>query len=581
MTRLALPLSNLYCDLTDAKPREMVDLAIAFARVGSPGEDPFDLEGDLLDGQFRIEKFVGEGELSVVYRGIHEAMDAPVAIKCLALPETLDPKLLEPIAESFRESARAHYRLGQGHLHIARPLALGTTIAPRTGQQIPYMIREWLEGRSLAADFAERAHKKARPRTAAQAFELFDSAADAIAYAHAEGVWHHSLSPSNLFVAKSAKRDVLKVLDFGTARAIRDPSRAGLHLSSSHLAPEQIDRRMGEPSAATDVFVFALVLFEAVTGRPYFEAGAHPSSILELAESREPLRRRAPAVPRELESVLSRALAPKPRDRQANLRVFWDDVKRAVQRPLFALPAKTPPAVAPPPPAVAPPPPVLAPRPSPSSCTAKIAPPVAISLLDDADVEAEHEHDTVPAPPAPPMAEETVRASIPTPWERLRARTRDWSPVAAARIGAASAVGLVTIVVALTSVARTEPKALASTTELHAAHIVQDEAASLATDVRTLAPKPRGFDRAATRERLAETAADLGSCTKIGGPRGPGSIRIIILPNGTIMRLQIGPPYVGTSTGDCIAHRFVATPLPPFAGPPQALNYIFNTIPFE
>jgi eukaryotic-like serine/threonine-protein kinase len=585
----ALPLGALSRAQTDAKTTTMVDPAIAFAKVGSPGEDPFDLEGDLLDGQFRVETFVAEGELSIVYRGIHEAMNAPVAIKCLDLPDTLDATLLEPIAETFRESARAHYRLGQGHLHIVRPLALGTTIAPRTGKQIAYVVRDWLEGRSLAEDFADRTRKKMRPRTAAQALELLESAADAIAYAHAEGVWHHALSPSNLFLAKCGRREVLKVLDFGTARTLSDPSRAGLRVSSSHLAPEQIDRRIAQPSAAADVFAFALVLFEAVTGRPYFEPGAHPDSILRVAESRDPLRRRDPAVPRELESVLTRALAPKPRDRHANLRVLWDDLKRACQRPVFTMPAKTAPVVAPPPP----PPPVVSP-PSPSSITAEVAPPVAIALASE-DLEEEAapmEHDTVPAPPSygmdpiepPPPARTSVdelRAILRTQWQRIDERTRAWSPVVAARVGAVAAASVVALALAVTSVARSEPKALAATTTIDAAHVVYEQRAAFVNEERTLTRKRPGFDRAATRDRLAETAADLESCTKVGSPRGPGSIRIIILPNGTIMHLQIGPPYFGTSTGDCISRRFRETPLPAFSGPPQALNYIFNTIPFE
>src|SRR5262245_61393165 len=124
----------------------MGNLAIAFASVRSPGEDPFDLEGDLLDGHFRVDMLVGEGELSVLYRGLHEGMNASVAIKCLNLPQTLEPALVEPISESFREGARVHYRLSRGHLHIARTLALGTTLAPRTGQDISYVVREWLEG---------------------------------------------------------------------------------------------------------------------------------------------------------------------------------------------------------------------------------------------------------------------------------------------------------------------------------------------------------------------------------------------------------------------------------------------------
>lgn len=321
----------------------MVD-AIAFAKVGSPNEDPFDLEGDLLDTHIRVEKLVGEGDLTVVYRGFHEALNAPVAIKCLNLPETLAPELVEPIAESFREGVRVHYRLAQGHLHVVQPLAFGTTLAPRTGATIPYFVREWLDGQSLAADLAFRARTKTRPRSHAQAVELLETAADALAHAHAEGIAHHSLSPTNLFLTKVRDKDILKVLDFGMARnAELSHGDAGLRLLfSSYAAPEQLNRKIGAPCQSTDVFAFALVLFETMAGRPYFPAGTHPSEMLNAIESREPLARRAPglSVPKELETVLARALALAPKDRHPNLRAFWDDVRRATQRtaPLQAAP---------------------------------------------------------------------------------------------------------------------------------------------------------------------------------------------------------------------------------------------------
>ena len=98
------------------------------------GDDPFDLVGDVLDGQFRVDRFVGEGDLSVVYQGHHLGVDAPVAIKCLNLPATLDPALVRPLVESFRDASRLHYRLASGSLHIAQSIASGQTIAPRTGR---------------------------------------------------------------------------------------------------------------------------------------------------------------------------------------------------------------------------------------------------------------------------------------------------------------------------------------------------------------------------------------------------------------------------------------------------------------
>jgi serine/threonine-protein kinase len=669
----------------------MADLAIAFATVGSFGEDPFDLEGDLLDGQIRVDKLVGEGELSVVYRGQHEGVNAPVAIKCLNLPETLDRKLVEPISESFREGARVHYRLARGHLHIAQTLSLGTTVAPRTGEQIPYLVREWLDGRSLADDFAARARANTRPRTAAQAVEMLESAADAIAHAHAEGVCHHSLSPRNLFLAKSKRREVLKVLDFGMARDVAArPANAGLRLLSSHVAPEQLDRRLGAPGPATDVFAFALVLFEAVTGRPYFVPGAHVSELLRVAASREPLSRRTPGlvVPRELHSVLARALAPTPRERPANLRAFWDDVKRAVQHgsPLLraspilqaspqtrpsirpaslppqaypssrpaslptqahpsSRPASLPPQAYPssrpaslPPltveaPARPPPPPPLptaapvkahsAPPPEapiravvrttvPVAAPAEVAPPVTTSVgfestpalsidLDvsiDVDLDSELDRDTIPTPSifedeavwaARPMLERSVSVhgnalSAHTRGQRARA------PAATSRVSVLAGMALVILVLASAVLGRHAPNSASVATPTHdrrSVHTVVNETSMLVLPETTLRvvvpeePKPTAFNIAGTNRLLDKTAADLESCTVKGGPRGPGSVRLIIHPSGKIIRLQIGPPYSGTTTGECISTRFVATPIPAFLGSPQAVNYIFHTVPFR
>src|SRR5215472_6911673 len=119
-------------------------------------QDPFDLVGDVIDGIYRVDSFAGEGDLSVVYKGHHQGVDAPVAIKCLNLPATLDPALVKPLVESFVEGGRLHYRLARGNLNIAQSLASGTTLAPRTGEVVPYIVREWFDGCSLADFFAKR-----------------------------------------------------------------------------------------------------------------------------------------------------------------------------------------------------------------------------------------------------------------------------------------------------------------------------------------------------------------------------------------------------------------------------------------
>src|SRR5580658_3047589 len=138
--------------------------------------DPFDLTGDVLDGQFRVDSFAGEGDLSVVYKGYHLGVDAPVAIKCLNLPATLDPALVRPLVDGFKEASRVHYKLARGNLNIAQSIASGTTLAPRSGAVVPYMVREWFEGESLASNLSRRRKEALKARTVQEALALLETA---------------------------------------------------------------------------------------------------------------------------------------------------------------------------------------------------------------------------------------------------------------------------------------------------------------------------------------------------------------------------------------------------------------------
>ena len=82
--------------------------------------EPFGLTGQLIDGQFRVERAIGEGGFSVVYRGMHVGLNEPIAIKCLKLTATLDGESIEVFTRRFRDEGRLLYRLGQGNLDIVR-----------------------------------------------------------------------------------------------------------------------------------------------------------------------------------------------------------------------------------------------------------------------------------------------------------------------------------------------------------------------------------------------------------------------------------------------------------------------------
>ncbi len=306
--------------------------------------DPFGLIGQVLDGQFRIDKFVGEGGFSVVYRGHHVGLDEPIAIKCLKLPIALGSALVDSFVKRFRDESRLHYRLSQGSLFIVRTLASGTTMAPATGALVPYMVLEWLEGRSLGADLEVRRAYGDKGRTLEEAIAILDSAVDGIAYAHAQGVVHRDVNPGNLFMTGTSQGPKLKVLDFGVAKVISDHALAlGPRAQTigkiriftpQYAAPEQFDDKYGPIGTWTDVYSLALIVLEILRDQPAIE-GEHLGDF--ASRALDPLSRPTPrtlgvAVADETEAIFVSAAALKPKDRPQDAGEFWGSLKAAMQR---------------------------------------------------------------------------------------------------------------------------------------------------------------------------------------------------------------------------------------------------------
>jgi serine/threonine-protein kinase len=304
--------------------------------------DPFGLAGQVFDGQFRVDHYVGEGGFSVVYRGTHVGLSEPIAVKCLKLPPALGSALVESFIKRFRDESRLHYKLSQGHLHIARSIASGTTVAPATSALVPYTVLEWLEGRSLAEELEERRARGLTGRPLAQVVKLLDSAIDALAYAHAQGVVHRDLNPGNLFLTRTTSGMKLKVLDFGVAKVMADSVLAmgaaartfgNMRIfTPSYGAPEQFDERIGAIGPWTDVYAVALLVVEALTDRSVMD-GEHIGEL--AAKALNPIQRPTPralgvSIGDEVEGVLARAVALAPGERPRDAGELWGMLKHAM-----------------------------------------------------------------------------------------------------------------------------------------------------------------------------------------------------------------------------------------------------------
>ncbi len=322
--------------------------------------DPYGLIGSVLDGQFRVDRAIGEGGFSVVYRGQHLGLDEPVAIKCLKLQQQLGSALVETFVRRFRDESKIHYKLSQKSLAVARTVAAGTAMSPVTQGLVPYMVLEWLDGFPLAEELRARRERGDRGRPLAEVVRYLDPVADAMATAHAMGVVHRDLTPSNIFaVQTSGAPPRLKVLDFGVAKVVSDhalslgPRAATMGqikmFTPAYGAPEQFDSTIGATGPQTDVYAFALIVVELLGDRPPI-AGEHLGEFLEAAttEARRPTPRALGlAVSDRVEALFESALAVRPTDRPADLGEFWGQLKNALLQDEEARRSSVPPSPGP------------------------------------------------------------------------------------------------------------------------------------------------------------------------------------------------------------------------------------------
>ncbi|MFO0743008.1 MAG: serine/threonine-protein kinase, partial [Labilithrix sp.] len=301
--------------------------------------DPFGIIGQVLDSQFRVDRLVGEGGFSAVYRGHHLGLDEPIAIKCLKLPPSLARPLVDQFVKRFRDESRILYRLSQGNLNIVRSIAGGTWQSP-VGILVPFMILEWMEGRSLANEFTIRRTVGKQGRSLDEVLKVFESAADGISYAHSQGVIHRDLNPGNFFFTNSPQGQRLKVLDFGVAK-ILDDSTLDIErtqtvgqiriFAPAYGSPEQFDDSLGKVGAPSDVYAFALILLEALRDRAVND-GTHLGEFAQRAI--DPANRPTPRslgidVPDEVESIFARATRLRPHERWQTASEFWNALTHA------------------------------------------------------------------------------------------------------------------------------------------------------------------------------------------------------------------------------------------------------------
>ena len=323
--------------------------------MGSSVEDPLGIVGTEVD-KYRILRLAGEGGFSVVYQAEHPIWKHPVAIKFFTLLEHAEPELREHLLEDFVQEGKLMSSLSGRSAAIVQARDVGKFERPG-GSWMPYMVLEWLDGRSLEGVLEDEAIARLPPRSLTQAVQLLQPAAHALTVAHKHNVAHRDLKPANLVVLGDAREPgaLIKVLDFGIAKIMGEHDalneqlqRTGQRLTAftpSYGAPEQFSRSFGATGPWTDVHAMALILLEVVRGG---EAVLHGDSLFDIGQmSCDPEHRPTPrklglAVSDEVEAVFAKALALRAQDRHASMGELWADMERACGLTPAAVSAPTP-----------------------------------------------------------------------------------------------------------------------------------------------------------------------------------------------------------------------------------------------
>jgi len=269
------------------------------------------LPGHLLADRYEVISVLGEGGMGIVYRCKDVATGHEVALKRVIPPES---KLAAEYIMWFYKEARALAALD--HPCIVRAQDFGQL---RDGT--PFLTMDLVSGVSLH-DLSQTANR----------FELIwhvlDQILGALAHAHARGIIHGDLKPSNVLVEEvPGHPPKIHILDFGLAWLKQDPHDERLdgakpmefapHAGAGtpgYMAPEQIQHEMHHVCGATDLYALGCILFKLLSGRSVFSGD--PKELLRLhAFEKVPELRLAIQAPDQVTAFVKRLLAKRPWDR--------------------------------------------------------------------------------------------------------------------------------------------------------------------------------------------------------------------------------------------------------------------------
>ncbi|MBA1149628.1 serine/threonine protein kinase, partial [Ectothiorhodospiraceae bacterium WFHF3C12] len=288
--------------------------------AADPGQTVVIAEGELarpLIGRYEVVRELGRGATGVVYLGRDPKIGREVAIKTLAFSQ-FDAEELETFKTRFAREAEAAGRLS--HPNIVTVYDVGEEA------DLAFIAMDYAAGRTLAAFTGQR-----DMLPVGEALQVIAEVADALDYAHGEGIVHRDIKPANIIYDTDSGR--VKVTDFGIAR-VMDSSRTrtgSIVGTPSYMAPEQLTGDTVD--GRSDIFSLGVTLYQLVTGEVPFR-GENLAGIAYQITTAKPkgVRTVRPELPAAVARIVNRALQKSPEKRYHSAGEMADALRKAASR---------------------------------------------------------------------------------------------------------------------------------------------------------------------------------------------------------------------------------------------------------
>ena len=270
------------------------------------------IKGQKINDRYQIIKTIGEGGMANVYLAYDTILDRNVAVKVLRGDLANDEKFVR----RFQREALSASSLS--HPNIVEMYDVGED----EGQY--YIVMEYVEGKTL-----KQLIKKRGALTLSEVIDIMLQLTDGLAHAHESYIIHRDIKPQNILIMENG---LIKITDFGIAVALNAAqlTQTNSVMGSVHYLPPEQANGKGS-SVKSDIYSLGILMYELLTGTlPFKGENAVEIALKQMKEPLPDVTLENPDIPQSIENILLKATAKNPKNRYANVRLMYEDLKTAL-----------------------------------------------------------------------------------------------------------------------------------------------------------------------------------------------------------------------------------------------------------